>query len=368
MTNFLTYSFRIKDSKESLVSRLVDKSRAVNFVWNFCNETQLAALRKGKLPWDGPKESELMRLTAGSTKELGLNSTTIQIICSEYDSRRRQHKKRSLRWRGKKSLNWIPFKASAISVDRKAGTARYCGVEFKFWNSREITGTITNGSICSDNRGRWYLNITCKVSEIFGPAREDKVGIDLGLKDVATLSTGKSVRAIRYTRQYENQLAKAQRANKKKQVKNIHKKIANSRKDFNHKLSTEIVSKFGYIVVGDVSSTDIIAKPNMAKSVYDAGWYQLKTFLKYKASARGSTYLEVNEKYSTQICSECGCISSSSPKGVKGLSVREWACTHCGAKHKRDVNAAKNILRFGHESPSKPKSKSNLVSTGIPGL
>ena len=239
------------------------------------------------------------------------------------------------------------------------------GLKFNVWKSRPIEGEIKTGSITCDNRGRWYLNLNCELPDIFGPCRQDEVGIDLGLKDVATISTGKSTKAIQYTRKYEKKLAIAQRANKKKQVKNIHKKIANSRKDFNHKLSADIAAKFGLIIVGDVKSTDIIAKPNMAKSVYDAGWFQLKTCLKYKASARGSTYREISEKYSTQICSDCGCISSSSPKGVKGLKVREWVCVHCNAKHSRDINAAKNILRFGHETLKKQGLETNPVSKGI---
>ena len=365
MARILTYSFRIKDSLKSLRKALLEKSNNVNLVWNFCNQTQLDALRHGKLPWEGPSEYDLMLLTAGSSKELKLRSATVQMVCSEYTTRRRKTRKRSLRWRGKKSLPWIPFNYQAIKVNREDGTACYKKLKFKFWNSRPIEGEIRTGSIVCDNRGRWYLNLTCKLLDIFGPCKQDKVGIDLGLKDVATLSTGRSIKAIRYTRSYENRLATAQRANKKKQVKNIHKKIANSRKDFNHKLSTDIASKFGLIIVGDVKSTDIIAKSNMAKSVYDAGWYQLKTFLKYKASARGSTYQEVSEKYSTQICSDCGCISSSSPKGIKGLKVREWVCVHCNAKHSRDMNAAKNILRFGHETLKKQGLETNLAPKGI---
>ena len=365
MSRILTYSFRIKDSLKSLRKVLFEKSKSVNLVWNFCNQTQLDALRHGKLPWEGPSEFELNNLTAGSSKELNIHATTVQSVCGEYFTKRKNTKKRSLRWRGKKSLPWIPIKAKAINVNREDGSVRYMGLDFKFWNSRLIEGEIRTGSIVSDNRGRWYLNLTCKLPDIFGPCRQDEVGIDLGLKDVVTLSTGRSVKAIRYTRSYENKLAIAERANKKKQVKNIHKKIANSRKDFNHKLSTDIASKFGLIIVGNVKSSDIIAKPNMAKSVYDAGWFQLKTFLKYKASARGSTYQEVSEKYSTQICSDCGCISSSSPKGIKGLKVREWVCLHCNAKHSRDINAAKNILRFGHETLKKQGGVTNLASLGI---
>ena len=109
-----------------------------------------------------------------------------------------------------------------------------------------------------------------------------------------------------------------------------------------------MVENYGAIFIGDVSSKKL-AKTKMAKSVLDAGWGILKTQLKYKAIARSVVFEEVNEKYTTQICSGCGEISGNSPKGRAGLGIREWICCECGAIHDRDINAAKNILALGHE-------------------
>jgi len=103
------------------------------------------------------------------------------------------------------------------------------------------------------------------------------------------------------------------------------------------------VKENGVIVVGNVSSA------GLAKSVLDAGWYQLKTQLDYKSKAMQVVFKEVNESYTTQICSCCGAISDNSPKGRAGLGIREWTCTACGATHDRDINAANNILALGHE-------------------
>ena len=364
---FKTYQYRIKDSRKSLQATLKSAAGSVNDVWNFCNETQLAALKKGKAPKDWPSKFDFMRLTAGSSKELGLNSTSIQTVCEEYATRRKQFKKSRLNWRSrKKSLGWIPFKAGGISVNQEEGKATYRGITFSYWNSRPVEGQIKTGSISADYRGRWYLNLTCELPDFQGPVQHKEVGIDLGLKDVVVTSTGLKVPAPRYFRQYQSRLATAQRARKKKQVRSIHAKIANARKDFNHKLSAKLAQDFTFFVVGDVSSSKL-SKTTMAKSVQDVSWFQLKTFLKYKALARGSTYMEVSERYSTQMCSACGSIPSSSPKGTRDLSVREWVCSDCGTVHERDVNAALNILRFGHESLTtqvgrKPRSK------GIPGL
>ena len=86
----------------------------------------------------------------------------------------------------------------------------------------------------------------------------------------------------------------------------------------------------------------------MAKSTLDAGWSSLKTMLEYKSRQAGVIFEEVNEAYSTQICSSCGEISDNSPKGRADLNKRSWKC-HCGSVHDRDINGALNILAFGHE-------------------
>ena len=86
----------------------------------------------------------------------------------------------------------------------------------------------------------------------------------------------------------------------------------------------------------------------MAKSVNDASWSTFKHLLEYKAIARKVVYREVSERFSTQTCSGCGAIGG--PKGREGLGIREWVCGECGSVHDRDVNAALNILRLGHQS------------------
>ena len=88
----------------------------------------------------------------------------------------------------------------------------------------------------------------------------------------------------------------------------------------------------------------------MAKSVLDAGWSAFRQMLHYKAIALGGEYVEVDERYSTQACSSCGSLSSTTrPKGIAGLEIRNWVCSDCGALHDRDVNASLNILSFAPE-------------------
>src|SRR5699024_7095464 len=137
------------------------------------------------------------------------------------------------------------------------------------------------------------------------PARPATVGIDLGLKDVATCSDGQKLVNGRFYRDMENKLAQAQRGRKKKRIKAIHAKIKNRRKDVAHKFSRRLVHQYDAIHVGDVSARKL-ARTRMTKSVYDAGWGQLKTMLEYKCDHAGKVFKEVDESYTTQACSCCG--------------------------------------------------------------
>ncbi len=359
MSSYVTYHYRIKDSKKSLKRKLLGMAGAVNVVWNFCNERQKDSLRK-----TGPRlnKYKMQELTNGSSTHLGIHSQTVIQVVDEFCLRRDEYRKPFLSWRTEKSLPWIPFRSGALKT-LSDDVFSYCGVKFRIWKSRPLRGEVRMGSINADKRGRFYLNVTCKIESVKpeSVSHLPEVGVDLGLKDAAVLSTGEKFTATRYFRQYENKLAKTQRAKKKRQFRNVHAKIVNSRKDFNHKVSHSVVNSSRAIYVGDVSSTSLIEKTNLAKSVYDVSWYQLKLFIKQKALAKGVFYTEVNEAYSTKTCSSCGARPESAPQGRAGLSVREWVCSECGSVHDRDVNAAKNILRFGHESPKILKR-----STGSP--
>ena len=340
-----TLKIRLKDS--SVRNKLKNMARAVNFVWNYCNETSFDAIRKDSKWLSG---FDLQKLTKGSGKDLGINSTTVQEICSEYALRRRQFRKRKLRFRGRKSLGWIPFKKTGISF--KNGEFKYSGHSFRVFQPGRIPDESVKygaGELVEDARGNWYLCIAVEYDTDEYDAFNE-VGIDLGLKDVATLSNGQKVSNGRYYRMMERRLGRAQRYKKKRQAKKIHATIRNKRMDDLHKASTKIVKENCLIVVGQFGAKKL-TKTKMAKSINDAATTAFKSMLKYKASAQQRRiYVEVPENFSTQICSSCGEIPASAPKGVKDLGVREWVCSSCGAVHDRDVNAAMNILRFGRES------------------
>ena len=337
----LVYRYRVK-SLNGLLNR---QSRACNVVWNYCNDRQKDALRFGR-PW--LSGFDLNKLTTGSSKELGLHSGTVNAVCEQYARSRSQKKRPYLRYRGKRSLGWVPIKGRELK--REGDAFRFAGNTFRVFNSRPLPeGKIKDGTNFSrDARGNWFLNIVIDVPAPGTDARQPLrgVGIDLGLKDFATLSTGEKIEAQRIYRDAEKALALAQRANKKRRVKAIHAKIANRRSDFLHKLSDRIVRQFDYIAVGNVAAARL-ARTGMAKSVLDAGWSSFRHQLAYKAVKHGAWFEEVDESFTSQVCSNCGAMPDSRPKGIAGLGMREWRCSACGYQHDRDTNAAINILRRG---------------------
>jgi IS605 OrfB family transposase len=351
-----TLRLRIKDKHATM---LLEMASAVNFVFNYCNELSMKV-------WERERRfigtAEIQSYLNGASKEgLMVGSAVFQQVADEYVTRRGQHKKIRLKWRkslGKRrSLGWIPFKARSLAY--RSGQIQFQGKMLSLWDSYGLKDyELGAGSLSEDSRGRWYINIcatTRQKAQHQLSLFNDAVGIDLGLKDFAATSDGAVIEARQFYRNMEEKLGIAQRANKKNRVKAVHTRIANQRKDFQHKLSAALSKSYGAIFVGNVNAS-ALAKTNQAKSVLDASWSQFRTMTQYKCKHAGTWFDEVSEAYSTQTCSRCE--SRSGPKGQKGLRIREWKCEHCGAVHHRDINGAIKILAAGRRR----------LAVGIPAL
>lgn len=356
METIKTLKFRIKDKH---TKTMLAMARDVNMVWNYCNETQFRSLKhycnRPKVWLSG---FDLCGLTSGFTKCEGVSvgASTVQEVCREFSTKIRQFKRQKLNWRvsncksSKYSLGWVPFKGTQIKY--KNGQLRFNGIRIGLWDSYGLSKyELLSGSFNEDSRGRWYVNIAVKVQvqEKHVPDGSTSIGIDLGLKTMATYSDGTAFDMPRWYRLSEQRLAMAQRSRKKRLVRAIHAKVANQRKDAIHKETTALVKKHAAIFVGNVNAK-ALAKTRMAKSVNDAAWTTFRTQLKYKAIRQCVVFLEVNEAYSTQTCSDCGALPDSRPKGIAGLGIRQWTCSDCGEVHDRDTNAARNIARLGHQA------------------
>lgn len=341
-SSLLTYRYRIKDATSG--THLLRMAWAVNTAWNYCQEVSLLALQREKR-W--MTAVDLINLCAGASQDLGISSETIAEVCREYVKKRRQFRKRRLKWRSRKrSLGWIPLKMRFLKV--QGDTIRYQKRRFRFWNSRPIQGIPKTGSFSQDAQGRWYLNIQCEVADPGEPIGTTEIGIDLGCMDqIACSDIEEPYTRSNLTRLYEDRLAMAQRAHKKRRVTALHAKIANIRRDWTHKVTTEIVTRASFLAIGDVSSTKL-AKTPLAKSIYDAAWGIARGCLRYKAIRLGIPVTEPHEFRSSLTCADC--LAETGPRGLRGLGVRVWTCANCGKTHQRDHNSARNHLRLGREA------------------
>lgn len=318
-----------------------------------CVQTQRSVQRSRKfgLSPKWPSQYDLQKLAGGTSKDLKLHAQSIHGVCEQFTKSRDLHKRcPKFRRSGgpRRSLGWVPFQRQSRQIGPSFIT--YLGNTYRFFGAkrRPLPETAKGGCFVEDARGFWWVCFHVEAAENLPPAPDVAVGIDLGLKTLATLSTGEKYEAPQIYRKWEQKLGIAQRARNKSRVRAIHAKIKNSRRDHAHKWTTEVVQGFRTIFVGDVSSSQLV-RTRMAKSVLDASWATDRNFLRYKASRHGGIYREVDESstLTTQTCSTTGILLPERPKGIAGLGIREWWCSACGEIHDRDVNAAQNILKLG---------------------
>ena len=264
----------------------------------------------------------------------------------------------------------IRFTKAARFKVTPAGRLRLPGVgDVSVRWSRELPGQASSVTVTVDATGRYHASFVVDMPDAPLPPVDREVGIDLGLVHFAVLSDGRKVDNPRHGRKAAARLARAQkelarrqkgsarRERSRRTVARAHARVADTRRDWLHKLSTTIVRENQAVYVEDLAVSGL-ARTRLARSVHDAGWSTFVQMLAYKARRAGRTFVRVDRWLpSTRACSVCGVIGEA-----KALHVREWTCP-CGAVHDRDVNAARNILAAGRaDSPTLVE----LVSAGAP--
>ncbi|MBE1533463.1 RNA-guided endonuclease InsQ/TnpB family protein [Actinomadura algeriensis] len=210
-------------------------------------------------------------------------------------------------------------------------------------------------TVSRDAAGRWFVSILCEDGITRLDPSDKAVGVDAGLTSLVTLSTGEKITNPRHERRDRERLTRAQKdlarkekgsANQekaKRKVAGVHARIADRRRDFLHKLSTRLVHENQVVVIENLNVRNMVKNHPLARAISDAGWRDLRAMLEYKADWYGRELVVIDRWFpSTRTCSECGTIAGKMP-----LGVREWECDGCGARHDRDVNAAKNVLAAG---------------------
>ena len=222
---------------------------------------------------------------------------------------------------------------------------------------RDFIGKIKTVTVSKTPTNKFFVSILIddgvKLPIPVTPIKSKSIGVDLGIKTFATLSTGKKVENPRYLIKSEKKLQRKQRqfSKKKKNSNNrakaridvalVHEKVANQRKDFLHKLSKKLIDKNQAVCLEDLNVSGMQRNHKLAKHISDVGWRTFRTFCEYKAEWYGKTVCIIGRfDPSSKMCDSCGVIN----KKLK-LSMRTWKCT-CGVTHDRDVLAARNILNF----------------------
>ena len=221
---------------------------------------------------------------------------------------------------------------------------------------RPIEGKIKTLTMTRTATGKWFacFAVECELEPL--PVITEAMGVDMGVSNFATLSTGEAIANPKFFRVEEKRLAKAQRklsaakkgsperCKRRKVVARIHERIANQRRNFAHQESRKLVNQFAMIVFENLNISGMLKNHCLAKSIADAAWNQLVQLTTYKAAKAGRGAVQVNPCNTSKRCSRCGELVE------KELRVRMHACVGCGLTIDRDHNAALNILALGLQS------------------
>ena len=257
-----------------------------------------------------------------------------------------------------------------------------------FRSGRLPEGKIKRATIRINSQGQYYCSVLCEQDKSDNqalPKTHKQVGIDLGLTDLAILSSGIKYPKSTYDQDlkanlkfWERKMSRRQRnalkeiafdkhekvlhpreltdfpryQQARKVVAKYKAKIANRRKDRLQKLTTNLVKSYDTIVVEDLRTSNMLKNHKLAKSISNASWYEFVSMLEYKCSWYNKQLIKVNARNTSRTCSQCGFLNKEFSKldNYEFMKVRQWKCPNCGTHLDRDINASVNILNKGLET------------------
>ena len=239
--------------------------------------------------------------------------------------------------------------------------------------SRNLPSAPSSITVIKDCANRYFLSFVVEVEPVNIDAKNQSIGIDLGIKTFAVMSDGEKAQSPDYSkldrkiRKLQKKLARqpkdSQRRNKTRiQIAKLHNEIADTRKDFLHKLSTKIVSENEVIVLEDLNVSGMVKNRKLARAISLQGWREFRTLCEAQSQKFGRTFHVISRwEPTSQICSECGY-----KWGKLDLKIRSVKCLNCGTEHDRDENAAKNLNKvgIGHCHDSKRAQRQSKTSNG----
>jgi putative transposase len=227
------------------------------------------------------------------------------------------------------------------------------GIVKPVW-SRELPSEPSSVTIIKDCANRYFLSFVVEVEPVQADAKNQSIGIDLGIKTFAVMSNGEkavspSYKALdRRVRKLQKQLARSKNGSKRTdririQIAKLHNQIADTRKDFLHKLSTKVVSENQTIVLEDLNVSGMVKNRKLSRAVSQQGWREFRVLVEAKSEKYGRKFVVISRwEPTSQTCSDCGY-----KWGKIDLSVRSLLCLNCGTEHDRDENASVNIEMVG---------------------
>jgi putative transposase len=246
------------------------------------------------------------------------------------------------------------------------------GVVKPIW-SRGLPSEPSSITIIKDCANRYFLSFVVEVEPVQANAKNQSVGIDLGIKNFAVMSNGEKTFSPYYkgldrkVRKLQCKLARQQKDSKRKnktriQIAKQHNRIADTRKDFLHKLSTKVVSENQTIVLEDLNVSGMVKNRKLSRAISQQGWREFRVLVEAKSEKYGRKFVVISRwEPTSQVCSDCGF-----KWGKVDLSVRSVLCLNCGTEHDRDENASVNIEKvgIGHCHDSKRTQRQSKTTSG----
>jgi putative transposase len=232
--------------------------------------------------------------------------------------------------------------------------------------SRPLPSEPSSVTVIKDTANRYFLSFVIEIQPEITKTKNESIGIDLGLKTFAALSTGENVVSPDYSkldrkiRRAQRKFSRRQKGSKRREqmrlkVARLKAKERDTRKDFLHKLSSRVVSENQVIALEDLNVSGMLKNRCLSRAISKCGWRDFRTMCEAKSNKFGREFVVINRwEPTTQICSDCGY-----RWGKLDLSIREILCINCGSHHDRDTNASLNIAKVGvgHIHDSKRTSR-----------
>lgn len=220
--------------------------------------------------------------------------------------------------------------------------------------SRPLPSEPSSVTVIKDSAGRYCLSFVVEIAPLVKPAENESIGIDLGLKTFATLSSGEKVNSPDYSklerkiRRAQRQFSRRQKGSKRRErmrlrVAKLKAKQTDKRKDFLHKLSTRVVSESQVIALEDLGVSGMLKNRRLSRAISQAGWREFRSLCDNKSHKFSRQFIVISRwEPTSQVCCDCGY-----KWGKLDLSIREIVCFNCGKLQDRDDNASKRIEQVG---------------------